>query len=329
MMKAIVFDRIGSPLDDFAVLHLREQPLPFAGAGEALIRMRSASINPGDFLFIQELYPAPKRPQYPQIGGNHGTGIIAEASPEVSLPPGTLVAFSYYNSWAEYAAVPAEWLIPLPADYPIEKAAQFMNLITAWDLLEQSGVEPGQWLALTAGNSAVATMVAQMARRRGVRVAAIVRRISAQRDLTGLGAELVIELSQPSKPISEQIDAMTGGKGVNAVIDSVGGPLLADLARSLSPGGKAIIYGGFGADPFALHNFDLLMKGSAISSYVYRYFFEPPKPQDRETLQAIIALTAPADFKVLSAGAHDLDDFRTAIDETLHRPERGKRFLRM
>src|SRR5882757_471405 len=124
-MKAIVFDEIGSPLD---VLYLADIPVPQIKDREVLVRMVSASVNPGDFLFIQNLYPEPKKPRFPrQIAGNHGAGIIEKVGAKVTLKPGTLVAFSYYNTWAAFAAVPAEWLIPLPDNYSTERAGQLMN----------------------------------------------------------------------------------------------------------------------------------------------------------------------------------------------------------
>ena len=103
-MKAIVFDKIGSPAE---VLQIREVPAPELGDHDVLVRMVAASVNPGDFLFIENLYPEPKKPALPgQIAGNHGAGVIVEAGKGVALKVGTLVAFSYYNAWAEYAAVP-------------------------------------------------------------------------------------------------------------------------------------------------------------------------------------------------------------------------------
>ena len=82
-MKAIVFDEIGSPRD---VLYLDDVPPPPIGDGEVLVRMVSASVNPGDFLFIQNLYPEPKKPHFPrQIAGNHGAGIIELVGTNVVL----------------------------------------------------------------------------------------------------------------------------------------------------------------------------------------------------------------------------------------------------
>src|SRR5882724_11813036 len=118
-MKTVVFDKIGSPLD---VLRLDPVPIPEIADNEVLVKMISASINPGDFLFIQNLYPEPKKPRFPeQIAGNAGAGVIAKAGKKVLLKPGTLVAFYYYNAWAEYAAIPADWLIPMPASLPLRK----------------------------------------------------------------------------------------------------------------------------------------------------------------------------------------------------------------
>jgi NADPH:quinone reductase len=355
-MKAIVFDKIGSPSE---VLRLAELPVPEINDDEVLVKMVSASINPGDFLFIQNLYPEPKRPHFPeQIAGNHGSGIIAKVGKKAALKPGTFVAFSYYNTWAEYAAVPAEWLIPLPSEYPIEKAGQLVNPITAWDLLSETGVRPGQWLALTAGNSTTATMVSQFAKHKKVNVISIVRRPT--QDLKALGASAVIELSSLSGPdfdpsrsappriaetrslprsgqtigllaqsVSEQIMKITQNQGVNGVIDCVGGPLAGELIRSLAIGGQFVIYGGFSPEKFELHNFDILMKGSTIESHIYRYFFAPPKESDHEVLSQIIEIFGRPEFVIPIGGVHPLDDFKSAIDETLNRPERGKHFFKM
>jgi NADPH2:quinone reductase len=326
-MKAIVFDRIGSPLK---VLQLRDVPVPEIGDNAVLVQMIAASINPGDFLFIQNLYPDPKKPHFPQqIAGNHGAGIIAKVGKEVSLKPGTFVAFSYYNTWAEYAAAPAEWLIPLPSNYPIEKAGQLVNPITAWDLLNQSRVGPEQWLAVTAGHSTVATMVLQFANLKKVKVICIVRRRNKNLDLKALGASAVIELSSLSENVGKRVMEITENSGVNGVIDCVGGPLLGELLRNTALGAQIIIYGGYSSEKFDLHNFDVLMKDSTIKSYVYRYFFTPPPAGDRQLLQEITDVSGQADFKVPVARLHPLEDFRTAIYESVNHSENGKRFFQM
>ena len=301
-MKAIVFDRMGSPDE---VLELRELPAPQIGRGEVLVRMVSASINPGDSLFIQGLYPEPKKPVLPQqIAGNHGAGIVIDASEGVSMEPGTLVAFSYYNTWAEYAAVPAQWLIPLPSSYPLEKAGQLLNPITAWDLLDDSRVQPGQWVAVTAANSSVATMVTQFAQRRGVNVIPLGRQT-------------------PGDPsLRKRIMDSTEGQGLHAVIDCVGGPLLRDLIECLVLGGQVVIYGGMSEERFALHNFDVLLNIVTLKPYLYRFFGRPPRLDDRDTLRQIIDIFGRDDFRIPVGGAYPLEEFAKAIQ-----PAKGKSYF--
>jgi NADPH2:quinone reductase len=326
-MKAIVFDRIGSPEE---VLELRDVPIPEISDNEVLVRMVSASINPGDFLFIQNLYPEPKKPQLPgQIAGNHGAGIIEKAGKQVKLQPGTFVAFSYYNTWAEYTAVPYEWLIPLPPAYPIELAGQFVNPITAWDLLDQVGLFSGQWLALTAGNSTISTMVAQFARHKGINVISLVRHAQKTIDLSSIGVNAIIELSNVQEGLHEQIMKITKNKGINGVIDNVGGQVTGELIRSMALGGRVIINGGMSPDKFELHNFDILMSGIEIKSHVYRYFFNPPKEADATILEEIETISTQPGFQAPLGGIHSLEDFDTAIAESIKFPQKGKHIFRI
>lgn len=321
-MKALVQDRIGSPLD---VVELREVPEPHAGPGQTLVRMVVAGIHPGDFFFTQGLYPETKRPRLPgQIVGNHGVGRVVSGG---DLAPGTLVAFSAGGVWAEYAAIDTAALIPLPDDYPIERAAQLMPAITARDLLTASQVQAGQWLAVTAGHSLVSGLLIQMARRRGVRVLAIVRRRIVGRDLEALGAEGVIALADLQVPLAEAVRAATDGAGLNGLADAVGGEVLTQLLEALAFRGRVVIVGAYDLQPFKASALKVLMDLLEIRSYVYRYFFEPPATGDADYLKSVLDELADPATVVPIAGRHRLEDFREALEETAARPEAGKRVL--
>ncbi len=326
-MKAVVFDKIGHPLD---VLYLADVPVPEIKDDEVLVKMIAASISPGDFLFIGNLYPEPKKPHFPrQIGGNHGVGIVERAGGNPSVKPGDLVVFSYYNSWTEYVAVPAEWLMPLPTGFPLEKGGQFFNLITAQDLVRDSQVGPGQWLALTAGHSALSMMALQFAKLRDVNVISVVSRTHERVDLKALGATEVIDLSVNSKNIGQQIMEITQNKGINGLVDNVGGPVTGELIRSIVLGGRVIINGGMSAEHFELHNFDVLLKGLEIKGHVYRYFFTPPPEGDKEFIREIAAGSGRPSFEVPIGGLHALEDFGAAVDATIRNSGRGKHLFRM
>jgi NADPH2:quinone reductase len=326
-MKAVYFDQVGPPDQ---VLKYGDLPMPDLAPNEALVRMVTASISPGDFLFIENLYPEPKKPKFPaQIGGNNGVGIVERTGADLNIAPNTLVTFSHYNTWAEYAAVPGEWLIPLPSDFPLEKASQMANLITAWDLLAGSSLKEGGWIAVTAGYSTVSEMVLQFARQRGVHSIALVRRVHGELDLRTLGASAVIDLSMISGTLRDEVMALTGGSGLNAIIDNVGGPVTGDLIRSCAFGAKVVINGGMSSDRFELHNFDVLLNGLEITAHVYRYFFTPPQPGDQQMLSDVIEAAMRSDFTVPVGGFHALDDYVTAIRESIDNPGQGKRFFRM
>lgn len=321
-MKALVQDRIGSPLD---VVALRDIPEPQPGSGQTLVRMVAAAIHPGDFFFTQGLYPEAKRPRLPgQVVGNHGVGRVVSGG---GLAAGTLVAFSDGRVWAEYAAVDTRTLVPLPDDYPIDRAAQLMPAITARDLLTASEVQAGQWLAVTAGHSLVSSLLIQMARRRGVRVLAVVRRRIAGRDLEALGAETVIALADLDVPLAEAVRAATGGAGLNGVADAVGGEVLTQLLDALAFRGRAVIVGAYAPEPFRTTALRMLMELQEIRSYVYRYFFAPPAREDADYLRSVLDELADPTLVVPIAGRHRLEDFRTALEETTARPEAGKRVL--
>jgi NADPH:quinone reductase-like Zn-dependent oxidoreductase len=324
-MKALVFDRIGSPLD---VLRIEDVPVPPINDNEVLIRMTASSINPGDFLFIQNLYPDPKKPKFPcQIAGNHGAGYVEKCGKNVRVKAGQFVAFSFYSTWAEYAVVPAEWLVPLPANFPAGKAAQLVNLVTAWDLLEMVS-RPEAWLAITAGHSTVSLFLLQLAARKGLRTLPIVRHESPDLDLRALGATAVISLSiLPDLP--QALQRATGGHGLDAVVDGVGGTNAKRLIENLAPGGSFVIHGGFSDETYPVHNFDFLMKAATLRTYIYRFFFEPPKPSDATMLRELIKATADGDFVAPIAAEHPLEDFRQAIEGSLQHPPRGKRIFRM
>lgn len=323
-MKALIFNRVGHPLD---VLQLAEKALPEPGKGEVRIRMAAASINPGDFLFVQNLYPEPKRPVFPaQVAGNHGAGWVDKAGPGTSIAKGTLVSFSYYNTWAEYAIVPVEWLIPLPPGYELGKAGQLVNLITAYDLVQEAAVAPGSWLAITAGYAAVSMMAAQFARAKGIKVLPLVRQLRTAPDLTAYGAAAVIETEKVSD-IKAAIQIITGGQGISGIIDNVGGPVTGELIRSLNFGSQVIINGGMSEERFALHNFDILLSGLYLRSYVYRYFFDPPPAADAAFLQELIELSGHTIFKVPVGGWHTLDNFGEALQASAQFPQSGKHFF--
>lgn len=291
-MKALMFDRLGLPAE---VVTLRDKPEPVPGPGEALVKILLSLIIPGDSLFTQGLYPEPMRPRFPgETAGNYGVGIVEGT--------GQLVTAMSRGLWAEKAVVPLSRLVTLPETFRPDLGAEFMNLVTAWDLLEKSRVSRGQWLAVTGGNSTVAVILTQFAAALGIRVLSIVRQKRPVPDLMALGVERVVTP-----------DELADLPPLDGLIDCVGGPDFATLARALKLGSRAVIYGGFSPEPFTLHNLDILLNGLEIQSYIYRYFFTPPPAQEEGRIRQILAFAAQLDLAIPTAGRYRLEQFGEAF----------------
>jgi NADPH:quinone reductase-like Zn-dependent oxidoreductase len=144
-----------------------------------------------------------------------------------------------------------------------------------------------------------------------------------------VGCIEVIDLSVNSKGVGQQIMEITQNKGINGLVDNVGGRVTGELIRSIIFGGRAIINGGMSAERFELHNFDVLLKGLEIKGHAYRYFFTPPPTSDKEFIREIAAVSGRPSFEVPIGGLHALEDFEAAIDATLRNTGRGKHLFRM
>ncbi len=262
-MNAICFDETG---DAELVLKLREVEKPRPGAGEVLLKMIGSTINPADFLFIGGNYRF--KPQFPQIAGLEGAGIVEATGAGVDLPPGTLAAFLNKETWAEYAVVPVNALFILPQDFPVDKAVQFaLNPVTAWGLLQQANLKSGDYLLLSAGGSTVAKLIARLAVLRGINVIATVRNSRYKAALTAMGVSVI---NTETENVQQEVHRLTNGKGAACVLDPVGGETGSLLLDCLGINGKLIIYGKLDPEPALLYYPTVQYKNLTISAFGVR-----------------------------------------------------------
>jgi NADPH2:quinone reductase len=235
-MKAIIFDQAGAPTD---VLRVADVPTAKASDGEALIKVTARPIHPADLAFVRGQYRI--RPHFPQTAGLEGVGTVVEAPANSDLTPGTRAAFRWPGSWADFASVPLARLIAVPADVSDASASQIsLNPVTAWGLLDQAQVAKGDWIVLSAATSSVCNLVGQLARIRGLKVIGTVRGDPADA-LSRCTADQVFSASDPD--LVDNIIETTGERRVAALLDSVGGPSVAQLFGTLAPGARIIAYG--------------------------------------------------------------------------------------
>ena len=317
-MKAIYFEETG---DAQSVLLLKQFDKPTPKANQVIVKPLGSPINPSDFFFISGTYRL--KPEFPQIAGMEGAGIIESIGEDVDLPVGALVCFFSRNAWAEYVALSKDDVLVLPHDFPLEKAIQFtLNPITAWGLLERADLKTGDWLLITAGNSVVSKLIIQMAKLRGINVIATVRDDKNTTTLTAYGAH-VINVNKDD--LIEYVQQITSGKGVHVALDAVGGKTGTDVLKCLQPGGRLIIYSRLSPDPIQLYSADVLYKNISITGFGIRAYLESKTAEQKASIiNSLITIIGNPEFKMEVAASFPLDDYQEAIKTTVEAKKEGK-----
>jgi len=240
-VPAVRYHETGKPEDV-----LRVEPVEAArpGPGEALIALRAAVINPSDLGMIGGTYGRLR--ELPAVAGREGVGEVVAVGPGVQgLPPGQRVRMPEEPGvWRAAVTVPAEGLVRVPGEVPLEQAAMaFINPPTAWRLLHDFGeLMPGDWVVQNAGNSAVGFCVVQLARELGYKTLSLVRDLEKwEPRLKEAGADAV---AKEGAPWHKELDKLTGGTRPRLGLNSVGGESVMTMIKAMADGGEVVTFGG-------------------------------------------------------------------------------------
>lgn len=241
-MKAAVYDHNGPP----EVLHLAEVPDPTVGPGMVLIAVEAVSIEGGDTL---NRLGGPLV-THPHVVGYQAAGMIVEVADDVTTRAvgDRVVATSGYGSHAELFAVPAitTWRIPSGADLTA-CACVPVAFGTAHDCLFEFGrLSAGETVLIQAGAGGLGVAAIQLAKRAGATVIATASSLDRLDPLTALGLDHAVDYSRDSWV--DEIYRLTGDRGVDLVVDPVGGPTLQKSVACLGRRGRAITVGAAGRD---------------------------------------------------------------------------------
>jgi len=270
--------------DPLAALEVGERPQPSPPPGWALLRVAAASLNHHDLWTLRGISSRPVKP--PQILGCDAAGVVAGYGPDrpVDAPAeGTRVVahsgigcgacaacrdveplfcrdfgmFSegpYQGTLAEYVPVPAGNLVPLPASVGFVEAACLPTAyLTAYRMLfVRAGVRPGDTVLVHGAAGGVATASILLARAAGVSVIATSRDEGKRAAAVELGAAAAVGTDRDAV---KQVLGMTGGRGVDAVIDTVGEATWEFSLRAVRIDGTVVVAGATsGANPGAQLN---------------------------------------------------------------------------
>lgn len=219
---------------DADALYATEQPRPRPAPGQVLIRVHAAGINRPDLLQRAGHYPPP--PGAPETLGLEIAGEIVEPAGRWQVGD-RVCALLGGGGYAQYAAVDARHVLPIPAGMDLVHAAALPETIfTAYaNLFEHGRLAAGQWLLLHGATSGIGVTAIQMAKAAGAHVLASARSASKAAQARELGADVAIDSTTASF-----VEVAKAHGGVDVALDMVGAAVFADTLEALNPHGRIV-----------------------------------------------------------------------------------------
>ena len=265
-MKAARFHQHGGP----DVLQYEDAPEPAIAPGQVLVKVKACALNHLD-IWVRQGIPAFPVP-LPHTGGCDVAGLVERIAGEgyglnvgdrVFVSPGLscwrcefclrgqdnrcisyrILGAQVDGGMADYVTVPAINVLPIPSSLSFEQAAAFpLTAVAAWHMLfGLARLQPAEDILVLGAGSGVGSMAVQMAHAAGARVITTVGSDDKAEKAKALGAEVV--LNHRRDKIAERIMQVTGGRGVNVVIEHIGPATWEQSLRSLATGGRLITCG--------------------------------------------------------------------------------------
>ncbi len=248
-MTHIQADGAGGP----EVLKLATGPVPAAGDGEILIRVEAAGVNRPDVAQRQGSYPPPPGAS-PLLGLEVAGEVVAIGPNATGFKIGDKVcALTNGGGYAEYCTAPTAQCLPWPVGYnAVQAAALPETAFTVWANVFQMGrLAAGERILIHGGTSGIGVTAIQLAKAFGATVYATAGSAEKCAACLRFGADAAIDYRE--QDFGAEIRTLTGGKGVDVILDMVGGPYMQRDIRSLAMDGRLVLIaflGGSVAEKF-------------------------------------------------------------------------------
>lgn len=222
------------------VLSLREGPVPELGAGEVLIQVVYAGVNRPDCLQRSGSYPPPPGAS-PHIGLEVAGRIAALGQGVTQWAVGDEVcALTNGGGYAEYVTAPVGQVLPVPRGLTLEQASALPEtFFTVWaNLIERGRLAAGETALIHGGSSGIGTTAIQLAKALGATVYCTVGSPEKAEACLKLGADAAIDYRQ--RDFVTEVAQLSQGRGVDVILDMVGGPYIARNLKALALEGRLV-----------------------------------------------------------------------------------------
>ena len=277
-MLAVVVNEINK----LSSIEIREIDPPQLKSNEVLIESVAAALNFPDLLQIRGKYQIV--PATPFVPGKEAAGLVIAVGSDVQhIQPGNRVLVEVdYGAFAEQVTADVQRTFVLPDEIEMHTAAA-MGLVyqTAYiALTERASLRAGETVLVTGASGGIGLATVQLAKAFGATVLAATSDPTKFDAVRYAGADHVIDLSMTplSDKLRDQVYTATGGKGVDVVLDVVGGQAFDASLRSLAFGGRIVVLGFTSAEiPNIKSNYLLLKNLSAVGMTINGYFAKRPE----------------------------------------------------
>jgi mitochondrial enoyl-[acyl-carrier protein] reductase / trans-2-enoyl-CoA reductase len=320
-INAAVYETHGNPAD---VLHVEPRTWPAPAAGEVIVKMRAAPINPADLNQIEGKYPV--RAELPATPGFEGAGVVAEVGPDVTnVALGALVILPHnVGTWRDAVAVKADELVVVPAGIkPVHAAMLKINPMTAWRLLhDYVDLARGDWLIQNAANSAAGRAVIQIAHELGYKTVNVVRRSELIGELRDEGGDVVLV---DSENLRHQVEDAIGGPPIRLGLNAVGGESALRLANCLAPESTLVTYGAMSLQPLKIPNGLLIFKDLRFRGiWINKWYDNATHAQRMEAFQHLFEMAKRGLLQTKVEKAYPLSEAKTAVAHAARGQRSGK-----
>jgi NADPH:quinone reductase-like Zn-dependent oxidoreductase len=323
-MKSVRFSKFGDPA---RVLELVDVEVPKPGPRDALVKLTVRPISPYELAIIKGTYRI--KPSLPATAGFEGVGVVSAVGEDARLiEPGTRVIVPPGpGTWQEYVVRPADQLVRIPNQCSDESAAQISNLTTAWIIaVEELNLQPEEWILQTGGTSHVGRLLIQLSKVLRFKTINLVRREDQVAQLVALGADEVLWTEHGD--FVDQALQITGGKGVRAVVDAVGGQIGSKAFKALGKLGTHIVVGGLSGAPIQIETGDIIGKRGQVKGVWNIDWLQSATPEKRSAIvNNLLNLMADKMLTPPVEASYSLDQITRAVQHAQGSRRSGKILL--